>query len=145
MMTPRFSLTATTRALYGENDELQVSFAVVGSAFSGELVAFDDHRKLAAIRLALTGFPKQAGDAAMFEYGIFDRVKVAIGTDAKGHASVVVRLEKYEGPPANTYGESISVRFWCDRSSIDDFCASLAGFVAGEPCEALLIGRTPNF
>lgn len=145
MTTPHLSLNTTTRMAYGDNDELQVDVAIVGASFSGTVVAFDDHRKLKAIREALLGFPKHAGDVASIEYGIFDRVKVRLGTDAKGHVSADVLLEKYEGHPSNSYPESLSVRLWCNPASIDDFCASIAAFVPGEPCEAQLVGRTPDF
>ena len=145
MTTPHLSLNTTTRKAYGENDELQVAIAVAGAALSGGVVAFDDHRKLMAICRSLVGFPKHAGDEASFEYGIFDRVKARFSTDAKGHISATVLLEKYEGHPTDSYAESLSVRFWCDPSSIDDFCASIGGFVPGEPGEAKLVGRPPNF
>ena len=56
MTTPHLSLNTTTRMVYGENDELQVDVAIVGAAFSGTVVAFDDQRKLEAIRETLVGF-----------------------------------------------------------------------------------------
>ncbi|MGJ7614146.1 MULTISPECIES: hypothetical protein [unclassified Variovorax] len=145
MTTPHLTLNTTTRTAYGENDELQVALAVVGASLSGGVVAFDDPQKLMAICDALAGFPKHAGDAASFEYGIFDRVKVRFATDAKGHVSATVLLEKYEGHPTDSYPESLSVRFWCDPSSVNEFRASIGGFVPGELGEAKLVGRSPNF
>ncbi|MDQ0028137.1 hypothetical protein J2X90_005990 [Variovorax paradoxus] len=145
MTTPHLSLNTTTRMAYGENDELQVAIAVAGASLSGGVVAFDDHRKLMAICDTLVGFPKHASDEASFEYGIFDRVKARLAADAKGRVSATVLLEKYEGHPTDSYPESLSVRFWCDPSSIDEFCASIGAFVPGKPGEATLVGRSPDF
>ncbi|MEB0233332.1 hypothetical protein, partial [Undibacterium sp. 10I3] len=73
-------------------------------------------------------------------YGIFDRLKVSLSANAKGHVSVTAVLEKW-GAPAGQYQEAMSVQFWCDPSTLDAFRRSITAFEPDVPSEALLVGR----
>ncbi|KQW54020.1 hypothetical protein [Variovorax sp. Root411] len=140
MPSPQLSLNTTTRSHYGENDELEVAVAVSGSVIFGSVVAYDDHRKLSAICKVLAGFPQHAGDSTSFDYGIFDRLRVNLTTDAKGNVGVTAVLEKWGGPAAK-YSESMSVQFWCGPSGLDEFCSAIAALEPDMPAEAHLLGR----
>jgi hypothetical protein len=141
MRQPRLSLEFALRSRYGEDDPQELKVSVTGDSFSGDLVIYDDHRKLAELCSAIDGYPKQPSDEVRFSLGMDHRLDIHLScSDRSGHILLTATLVgTFFGPPMGT--ETLSAVLRCDPSSIDAFCATIQRAQPGSLEEATVLGR----